>query len=193
MFLRKAALRPVPRHAVVDDHVIDVLEQSLDADESGLQDALDRGFGELERRQPALGAYLSGELAGARDELVQSLGYFLAVTVYMAFRDAFPTRLSAVGEDDLAMAQTTLEVDEQLRAEDPTEIYESDDVVAMGQPAVLGYVQHHVQEALEQAEDEIDFDDLDRIYRTLLVMVISLSHSVRSPSGELGPPREALA
>ena len=182
MFVRKAALRPVP-----------AVERSLDEDEKLLQERLDAGYRELDRKQPTLALFLSEELASLSDELVQALGYFLSVTVHMAFREAFPTRLHPVDEGDLRMALETLAADEELRANDPLETLESDDVVAMAQPAVLAFVQHHVEEAIEQADAEISTEDLERAYRAILVEVIALSHSVASPSGELGPRRHLLA
>ena len=184
MFLRKAALRPVPRHAVVDEHFVQLVEAQLDAHEDNLQGVLDRGYAELDRRQPALSEWLAEQLAAGNDELVQSLGYFLVVTVFMAFREAFPTRLEEVDERSLQIALETLSVDEELRANDPTETLDSDDVVAMGQPAVLDFVQHHVEEAVEQAEGEVELGELDSVYRALLVEVIALSHAVTGPRGD---------
>lgn len=184
MFLRKAALRPVPRHAVVDEHFVQFVEAQLDAHEDDLQGVLDRGYAELDRRQPALSDWLAEQLSEGQDELVQSLGYFLVVTVYMTFREAFPTRLDEVDERSLQIALETLSVDEELRANDPTEALDSDDVVAMGQPAVIEFVQHHVEEAIEQAEGEVELEQLDRVYRALLVEVIALSHAVAGPRGE---------
>lgn len=193
MFFRKAALRKVPQYAVIDAHIIESLEGSLDNQPDALQDALDRGYAELDRRQPALTEWMAEELSRTEDELVQSLGYFLAVTVYLAFREAFPTRLSEIDEHELRLSEALLSVDEELRATDPREVLDSDDLLALEQPSVLAFVQHHVDEALQQGEDEVNYEELDRIYRALLVQVIALSHAVRSPTGELGPPREALA
>lgn len=193
MFLRKAALRPVPRWAVVDEEVIATVEASLEDDEKNLQESLDRGYSELDRLQPAIALWMADELSRVRDELVQSVGYFLSVTVYLAFREAFPTRLREVDEGMLQIAEATLAADEELRAEDPMEILDSDDVLAISQPSLVAYVQHHVGEALDQGEGEVDLDELDRVYRALLVQVIALSHAVASPTGELGPSREALA
>ncbi|MFW6050169.1 MAG: hypothetical protein ACODAU_03275 [Myxococcota bacterium] len=191
MFLRKAALRPIPPHAVVDDRAVAVIEEGLGSAEDELQATLDRGYNELDRKQPVLGAWLADQVSTRRDELVQSLGYFLAVTVYMAFAEAFPTRLHPVEDDALRMALDMLAADEELRAGDPSEVFESDDVVAMAQPALLSFVQHHVEQALEQAGGEIDLAELDRVYRAVLVEVIALSHAVTSPSGHVGP--EVLA
>lgn len=183
MFLRKAALRPVPKHAVVDEHAVEAVEEALDV-ESGLQDALDDGYRLLDRKQPTLGAWLAEQVSQRGDELAQSLGYFLAVTVYLAFEEAFPTRLGTVDEGSLEVALGTLETDEEIRAEDPLEVLDSDDVVAMGQPAIIDYVQHHLQEALDQAGDRANIEDLDGIYRAILVEVIALSHAVRGLDGE---------
>lgn len=193
MFLRKAALRPVPRWAIVDEEAIATVEASLEDDDTNLQESLDRGYSELDRLQPTIAIWMADELSRMRDELVQSVGYFLSVTVYLAFREAFPTRLREVDEGMLQIAEATLTADEELRAEDPMEILDSDDVLAISQPNLVAYVQHHVGEALDQGEGEVDLDELDRAYRALLVQVIALSHAVASPTGELGPSREALA
>ena len=193
VFLRKAALRPVPRWAIVEEDVIAGVEAALEDDETTLQEALDRGYSELDRRQPAMALWMADELSRVNDELAQSVGYFLSVTIYLAFREAFPTRLREIDEGMIHIAEATLRADEELRAEDPLEILDSDDVLAISQPSLIAYVQHHVGEALDQGEGEVDLDDLDDVYRALLVQVIAMSHAVASPSGELGPPREALA
>ena len=188
MFLRKAALRPVPRWAVVDDSALDALEDSLGQDDELLQGVLDAGFRGMDRQQPELAEFLSHEVSSRSDELAQSVGYFLAVTVYLAFKEAFPTRLESLDASALAIARGTLEVDEELRANDPREVFESDDVVAMGQPALVGFVQHHFEEALAQAEGSPDLDSFDGVYRAILVQVIALSHAVRAPGGREQAP-----
>ena len=181
VFLRKAALRPVPSWAVVDEVALDSLEAELGEDDENLQTALDAGYRDMDRLQPALAEFLAHEVSSQPDELAQSVGYFLAVVVYLAFKEAFPTRVAGVDPAELKLALETLAVDEQLRAEDPSEIFESDDVVAMGQPALVSYVQHHFDEALVQAGPEADLDAFDVVYRAVLVEVIALSHAVRAP------------
>lgn len=193
MFFRKAALRPVPSYAIVDEHAIDTLERTLEDHEEGLQKALDEGYRELELRHPDLGSWIAEQVSGRKDELAQSLGYFLVVAVFIAFREAFPRRLATVDDAAVQMALATLEADEELRANDPTEVLDSDDVVALGQPALLDFVQAHMSEAVEQAGENADIEELDDIYRAILVEIIALSHAVTTPSGHPGPPREALA
>lgn len=176
---------------MVDELAIDALEAQLGGAEGELQVTLDHAYRDMDREQPHLASWMAGEVSSRRDELAQSVGYFLAVTVYLAFREAFPTRLALVDESALTLARETLEVDEELRANDPSEVFESDDVVAMGQPALLDYVQHHLDEALAQADEDADLSAFDVVYRAILVEVIALSHAVKGPVGE--DQRPALA
>ena len=182
-FVRKAALREVPGHAVVDEVALAGVEEALGEEGEELQASLDASYREMDRRQPALAAWLAEQVSGRNDELVQSLGYFLVVTVYMAFREAFPTRLGEVSASQLALVIQTLAADEELRADDPTEVLETDDIVAMGQPALLHFVQHHLDEALGQAGDAPDLEAFDHVYRAILVEVIALSQAVAPPEG----------
>jgi len=183
VFLRKAALRPIHKWAVVDDAAVEAIERELEGVDDDLQEILDVAYRELERRQPALSRWLAEEVALRSDELAQSLGYFLVVTVFRTFREAFPARLTEVDQAALEIALDTLRTDEEIRAADPLEVLDSDDVLAMGQPAVLSYIQHHLEEAVAQAGAEADLEDLDRIYRAILVEVIALSAAVGAPAG----------
>lgn len=193
MFVRKAALRPVPSYATVEDRWVHTMEQALDEDEERLQEALDRGFRELDARQPAIARYASELLAEIDDELAQAVGYFLTVTVFLAFREAFPSRLEVATEDDVAIAVATLDADEELRVDDPEEALETDDIVAMAQPAVVAFVQHHVEQALEQGGEDVDVAAIERVYRAVLVEIVTLSHAVLAPEGGVNPKRAYLA
>lgn len=183
LFLRKAALRPVPRWAVIDEDVVTAVEAQLEDDGEQLQRTLDSAYREMDRKQPALAQWLAEKVSDRSDDLAQSLGYFLVVTVYLAFREAFPTRLASVDETQLALAVETFDADEALRRDDPAEVMETDDVVAMTQPALVHFVQHHLEEAIEQAGESPDLEAFDHIYRTVLVEVVALSHAVAPPEG----------
>ncbi|NLY92846.1 MAG: hypothetical protein GXY23_02350 [Myxococcales bacterium] len=193
MFFRKAAIRPIPRYAVVDRRVVDEVERMLEGESVSLQNKLDRLFAQLGQKQPAIYSFVSDELGEIPNELAQSLGYFLVAAVHLIFSEAFPNRLEEVDESALALALATLSADEELRALDPLEKLDSDDLIAMNQPAVVEFVQHHVREAYDQAdEDAPPIEQLDRVYRAILVQIIALSHAVLSPSGVSGPPSESL-
>jgi hypothetical protein len=192
-FLQRAAIRPVPAFAVVEEPAIAEVENVLD-EQGQLEGALDHGYRDLDRTQPRLATFLSEEIAARSDEVAQSLGYFLIVAVYLIFREAFPTRLAEIDEDALAAAVGSLETDEALRAEASDEVLETDDVIAMGQPAVLDFIQQHLQEALAVAGEKADLDQLDDVYRAVLVEVIALSQCVEAPPGEAAAPNgEILA
>lgn len=183
MFLRKAAIRQVPAYALVPEAALQALEERLSFEQEDLQKTLDEGFHALSRRQPALASYLSDVVGDGPDELVQSLGYFLFVSVFMAFEDTFPTRMLEIDDAGIELTGEMLATDEALRAADPVEVLESDDVIALGQPHVIEFIQHHVQEALDQNEGKLDVEELDNVYRALLVEVLGLSHAVESPQG----------
>lgn len=177
----------MPPYAVVEEDALARLDEILDEDENLIQDKLDRAFRDLDRTQPELARYLTDELGKSTDDIAQSLGYFLIVAVFMAFREAFPTRLGVVTADALEAGLASLAADEALREDDPNEVLESDDVLAMGQPALIDFVQEHVQEALEVAPEDTDLDQLDNVYRAILVEVITLSHAVLPTQGENEP------
>jgi hypothetical protein len=185
LFLRKAALRPVPRWALVREDVLTLVESQLEGDGDALQKRLDGAYRDMDRRQPHLAEWLAEQVAGRSDDLAQSLGYFLIVTVYLAFREAFPSRLSPIDPSHLALARETFDADAALRRDDPSEVVETDDVVAMTQPSVVEFVQHHLDEAIEQAGESPDLDSFDHVYRTVLVEVIALSHAVLPPEGHI--------
>jgi hypothetical protein len=192
LFVRKAALRAVPRWAVVDEHAVEAVEDALGDEGDELQAALDGAYRDMDRLQPTLAQYLAEQIAEQGDDLAQSVGYFLSITVHMAFREAFPTRLRTIDESALGMAIATLDADEELRKDDPSEAMESDDVVAMTQPALLQFVQHHLEQALEQAGEQPDLAAFDQVYRAVLVEVVALSHAVEPPEG-VAPPSAGLA
>ena len=192
MILHRAAIAPIPKFAAVAEHAIDAIEQALVERDDDLQAFLDQEHRNFDHRQPHLCAWIAGHLSDVRDELAQSLGYFLTVSVYMAFAEAFPSRLTEVDDHAIELAERTLLTDEELRAHDPNRVMGSDDVVAMDQPALLQFVQFHVDEALSQSNHDIDLNQLDHIYRTTLIEVIALSHAVASPTGSMHPPPQSV-
>lgn len=183
MFLRKAAIRSVPRYAVVDEEAIARLEETLE-DEESLQESLDQGYRDLDAQQPVLSEWLADRVAEREDEFSQSLGYFLAIGVYLAFREAFGIRLLEVDETNLSVAIETFTLDEELRRDDPSEVLGSDEVIALGQPTLIEFIQHHMREAFAQAGDTVDPEGLEGVYRAVLVEIIALSQAVAPPAGE---------
>jgi predicted hydrolase (HD superfamily) len=104
----------------------------------------------------------------------------------MSFEASFGDRLSTVSEEDAAAVKSILELDEELRKDEPDEPVDTDDVLAMEQPDLLEFVRDHVEVALETAEGEepveIDVDAVDKVYRMVLAIVLSLSRAVTPPA-----------
>lgn len=194
MWVRGAAIRPVPPYAVVGRDILDTVEEELADGGFGAKSELDDAFERFERTQPALAQRAADILAQPLDETALALGYFLTIAVWLAFERAFGPRLMEVSEDAYAAAAAALELEEQLRAAHSEEPLELEDVMAIEQPGVLSFVNEHVDAALELQDSdarEVDVDDVHLVYRTVLVQTLALSHAVTSTAG--ARPREMLA
>jgi hypothetical protein len=194
MWVRGAAIRPVPPYAVVSREVLDRVEEELADGGLGAKSELDEAFERFEQTQPALAQRAADILARPLDETALALGYFLTIAVWLSFERAFGTRLAEVSEEERAAADAALELEAELRATNVEEPLELEDVMAIEQPGVLAFVNEHVDAALEPQDDggrEVDVDDVHLVYRNVLVQTLALSHAVASLAGDR--PREMLA
>jgi hypothetical protein len=117
------------------------------------------------------------------DETALALGYFLALSVWLAFERAHPGKIDEVSPESISATSELLTLDEELRRADPTESLDSDDVIAMEQPEIMAFVNEHVNATLEANASHIDVDDVDTIYRVILVEILTLSYAVLRPMG----------
>ena len=194
MWVRGAAIRPVPSYAVVDRDVLDCVEDELASQGGTAKSELDDAFGRFERTQPALAAHVAQVLSRPLDETALALGYFLTIAVWLSFERAFSSRLREVAESELEASEKALELEEELRASHSNEPLDTDDVMAIEQPGILAFINEHVDAALEPTDADsrdVDVDDVHQVYRTVLVMTLALSHAVSPASG--ARPREMLA
>src|SRR5437868_15288142 len=99
MWVRGAAIRPVPPYAVVVRNVLDDIEEELAQNGGSPKSDLDDAFGRFERTQPALAQLAAQVLARPLDETALALGYFLTIAVWLAFERAFGSRLAEVTDD----------------------------------------------------------------------------------------------
>jgi hypothetical protein len=193
VFVRGAAIRPVPAWAIVEPRALEKVEEEFAAaeEEEGEQ-AIDAAFERFEKTQPVLAESVNGVLSRPLDETALALGYFLTIAVWRAFEEQFPDSLDPVSKEALAATEQAFDLEEELRAKLPTEPVEAEDVVAHAQPAVIRFVNEHVEAALdttaraegetEDVQAEVDVDDVHLVYRTVLVLALALSHAVR-PAG----------
>ena len=194
MWVRGAAIRPVPSYAVVGRGVLDAVEDELAASGVESKGDLDEAFNRFEKTQAALAAKAAALLSRPLDETALALGYFLTIAVWLGFERAFGARLGEVNEDALEAAEAALKLEEELRASHAHEPLELEDVMAIEQPGVLSFVNEHVEAALEPQDGdtrEVDVDDVHAVYRIVLVETLALSHAVPPASG--ARPREMLA
>ena len=193
MWVRRAAIRPVPSYAQLPLRALAEVEEQLAEDGDDARVRLDQAFARFEETQPALAERVSQALSGPLDETALALGYFLTLAIWLGFDSVFGGALDEVSETALAGVEESLQLDEQIRLSDPAEAVDSDDVVAMEQPDVLAFVHEHLDAALEANASEVDVDDVHSIYRVVLIEVLALSYAVRPPANWVAPSSEFTA
>lgn len=198
MWARGAAIRPVPKFARLDRGVLDGIEAELAACGSDpANDTASLYFGEFEKAQPSLAAHVTGVLSRRLDATAVSLGYFLTLAIWLAFRRSFEGRLREVDHDAIQAHRAALELERTIRAERAEEPIELEDILQQEQPAILSFVHLHVEVALdpetEGNESEVDVDDVHLVYETILVLTLALSHAVVAPGAAWGGTPEMMA
>jgi hypothetical protein len=121
LWVRRSAIRPVPSYAAVPLHALEGVRDGLADDDEEARAQLDDAFERFERAQPALAAYVAEALGRPLDETALALGYFLALTVWLAFDRAHGQHIDEVTEDELVATDELLTLDEELRRADPAE------------------------------------------------------------------------
>jgi hypothetical protein len=202
MWVRGAAIRPVPRYAVVGAPLLESIERELADDSPRAREALDGAFARFEATQPHLADAVSQVLSRPLDETALALGYFLSIAIWMAFERAFgEPRLRQVSEDALKATDEAIQLEEELRAAHGDEPLDLDDVVSIEQPNVLAFVHGHVEAALDPAVGsgeerparEVDVDDVRAVYRAVVLLTLCMSHAVVPVDGASRSSAELMA
>jgi hypothetical protein len=207
MWVRGAAIRPVPRYAVVDATTLEQIERELADDSPRARGELDGAFARFENTQPNLADAISQVLSRPLDETALALGYFLSISIWLAFERTFgEARLREVSDDAIAATEQAIKLEEELRAAHGDEPFDLDDVVSIEQPNVLAFVHEHVDAALDPAlqsgeadvgrgrEDrEVDVEDVHAVYRAIVLLTLCLSHAVLPVDGAIRNSRELMA
>ena len=181
MWVRRAAIRSVPPYARLSAQALERVEQTLSGEDEDSEEKLEAAFARFERTQPALSSRVAAHLARPAGETALALGYFLSLAVWMAFEGTFGTRLGEVSEQDLEATSQSIAFDEELREDAPEEAVDTDDVVAMEQPEVVEFIREHIDVALETNAASVKVDEVDAVYRLVLLEVVALSHAVETP------------
>jgi hypothetical protein len=183
MWVRRSAIRPVPRYARVPESSIRSMEATFSAADGRAQQLARASYERLTTQQPALTAYLARKLSASLDDTALALGHMLALAVYVGFESFAGNALRSLTPEAVAAADLALSADEELRRSDPRDALDSEDIVAIDQPALVAFVNEHIERTLEQHADVVDVDDVDVVFRAILVEIVALSHAVAPPPG----------
>jgi hypothetical protein len=152
MWVRGAAIRPVPRFAVVPRSTLDQIERELADDSPRAQGELDGAFARFESTQPHLADAISQVLSRPLHPTALALGYFLSISVWLAFERTFgEARLRQVSTDALDATDQAIALEEEIRSTHGAGPFDLNDVVAVEQPNVLNFVHEHVDAAFDPA------------------------------------------
>jgi hypothetical protein len=173
----------VPRYARLPESSIRSMEATFAAADGRAQQLARASYERLTTRQPALTAYLARKLSASLDDTALALGHMLALAVYVGFESFAGSALGALTAEAVAAADLALSADEELRRSDPRDALDSEDIVAIDQPALVAFVNDHIERTLEQHAEVVDVDDVDVVFRTILVEIVALSHAVAPPPG----------
>jgi hypothetical protein len=183
VWVRRSAIRPVPRYARVPESAIAAIEGRLASADARAERLVADAYRRFSAEQYPLTEYLRQRLNHSLDDVAQALGQMLSVAVYMAF-EALPTgSLVSADADAVAAADAALGADEELRRADPVDALDSEDIVAIEQPALVGFVNQHIGVTLEKHAESVDVDDVALVFRAILVEILALSHAVVPPDG----------
>lgn len=169
------------------EQALERVEESLTVSEGGNNDTFSQTFALFERGQPALSARVASHLARPMGETPLALGYFLSLAVWLSFEQTFTERLRQVTDEEIEATMEALQLDEELRQEAPDEAIETDDVIAMEQPHLVDFIREHIDVALEADPIGVEVEEVDVIYRLVLLLVVSLSYAVDPPFPEIVP------
>src|SRR5262249_15684332 len=142
----------------------------------------------FESTQPHLADALSEVLSRPLHETALALGYFLSISIWLAFERTFgEARLRQVSRDSLTATEQAINLEEELRAAQGDEPLEPADRVSVEQANVLKLVHEHVDAALDPSVARsgawketrgVDVDDVACVYRAVVLLTLCLSHAV---------------
>jgi hypothetical protein len=203
MWVRGAAIRPVPRYAVVGAVALEQIERDLADDSPRARDELDEAFARFESTQPHLADTISQLLSKRLEETALALGYFLSIAIWLAFERTFgEARLREVSRVALEATEEAIKLEEELRAAHGDEPLDLDDVVSIEQPNVLAFVHEHVDAALDPSARfahegepgrDVDVEDVHSVYRAIVLLTLCLSHAVMPVDGAARGSAELMA
>jgi hypothetical protein len=175
--------------ARVDLSAIRLAEQYLESgDREEMSSTLSVSYAALEERQPAIATRIADVLKACTNDAARGLGVYLAISVWLSFLQEMEHRILPVTDNDFKNAELFLKVDAEVRQRSPNACIDTDDIVAMHQPALAGFVRERLDETLRTYENEIDIDQADNVYQLILTEILALSYAVEAPPDSVREP-----
>jgi hypothetical protein len=194
VWVRRSAIRPVPRYARVPASAVAAVEATFAGADERTRRLCAEGFDRFSAQQQALAKYMVDKLPQSLDDAALALGHMLGVAVFAAF-ETFPAEaLRRLDADAVAAVDAALGADEELRRVDPMDALDSEDIVAIEQPALMAFVNKQIGLTLSEHAQSIDIDHVALVFRAVLVEILALSHAVAPPRGyPVGHGEEPMA
>ncbi len=173
----------MPSYARVPSHALEHVRRQLVLEGDEAHDRLDEAFEDFEEEQPILASLVGQILSRPLSEPAMALGFFLSVSIWLAFDHTHGSAVQCVGAEELYSTQELVSLDESLRVGESQEPLETADVISMEQPALVEFVHEHMEATLDMRDTDITASELSLIYRTVLVEILALSYAVAAPVG----------
>ena len=182
----------MPSYAQVPLRALTTVEDGLGDDDEEARKRFDGALKRFESTQPALANRVSRALNCPIDETALALGYFLTLSVWLAFDQVFRSALDEVTDTAVRGAEEALRLDEQIDSRTLPRLSSRTKLSRWNSRTYLR-LQEHIDAALEANANSVNVDDVHAIYEIVLIEVLALSYAVQRPSNWAMLPTEFTA
>lgn len=169
------------------------MREEILVDGEDAHDRLDEAFEDFEEQQPVVASHVGQLLSRPLSEPAMALGFFLSLSIWLAFEHTHGAAVQCVTSEELHSTEELMSFDEGLRLEEANESLETADVIGMEQPALVEFVHEHMAATLDLRNSKVTPDEIQLIYRTVLIEILALSYAVQAPHGFPVSKAEVLA
>ena len=178
MLLQQVAIPSLPNYARIHGETLHAVLTRMSTNEKQLQRTLDEGFRLMEMRHAYLAEALAHELAEISDRGVQSVTYYVAVTIYLSFVERFGHHLLPITSQQIHELASRLIVDGELRQLGPCGDSYSEDLVAIAQPELCRFARDEADRADDMRKGPSVEEACTVPFAALLLEIIALSLAV---------------
>lgn len=183
----------MPSFARIPRYALDKVREEILIDGEDAHDRLDEAFEDFEEQQPVVASHVGQLLSRPLSEPAMALGFFLSLSIWLAFEHTHGAAVQCVTSEELHSTQELMTFDESLRAGEAQEPLDTADVIGMEQPALVEFVHEHMGATLDLRNPKVTPEEIQLIYRTVLIEILALSYAVQAPRGFPVSKAEVLA